>query len=98
VLGMADCIQLIVSDAGAGFDVEAVKKNSGLGLVSMQERVHQIHGSFSVESRPGQGTKILVVVPLHSENEPPDDKKSDLAVALTESHPFMARVILQSAT
>ena len=60
-------IQLLVSDAGKGFDVEAVNGNRGLGLVSMQERVHLVHGSLHVESEPGQGTKILAVVPLVSE-------------------------------
>jgi PAS domain S-box-containing protein len=69
IVGMADCVQLVVCDAGAGFDMEAAKRTRGLGLVSMQERVHLVHGSFSVESRPGQGTKILVVVPLIAENK-----------------------------
>jgi len=64
VLGMVDCVQLVVSDAGAGFDVEAAKRNRGLGLVSMQERVHLVHGTLSVESQAGKGTKILAVVPL----------------------------------
>jgi PAS domain S-box-containing protein len=68
VLGMADCIQLVVSDAGAGFDVETAKRNRGLGLVSMQERVDLLHGTLSVESQPGKGTKILAVVPLVDEN------------------------------
>jgi PAS domain S-box-containing protein len=60
-------IQLLVSDAGKGFDVEAEKGNRGLGLVSMQERVHLVRGSLFVESEPGQGTKILAIVPLVSE-------------------------------
>jgi PAS domain S-box-containing protein len=61
-------LQLEVTDAGAGFDVEETKKNRGLGLVSMQERVHLVRGKFSLESHPGQGTKILVVVPLLDES------------------------------
>ena len=60
-------IQLVVRDSGAGFDVEAAKRGGGLGLVSMQERVHLVHGLFVVESRPGEGTRILVVVPLVNE-------------------------------
>ena len=38
----ADEVQLQVTDAGDGFDVEEVKENRGLGLVSMQERVHLV--------------------------------------------------------
>ncbi len=59
-----DEIQLVVSDSGGGFDVDAAKKNRGLGLVSMHERVHLVHGSFFVESEPGKGTRIFAVVPL----------------------------------
>jgi PAS domain S-box-containing protein len=62
-------VQLVVRDAGAGFDVEEAKKNRGLGLVSMQERVNLVHGRFSVESKPGQGTRIFAAVPFVAENE-----------------------------
>jgi PAS domain S-box-containing protein len=68
LLGMEDCVQLVVSDAGAGFDVEAAKSNRGLGLVSMQERVHLVHGTLQVESQVGKGTRILAVVPLVDED------------------------------
>jgi signal transduction histidine kinase len=57
-------IQLVVSDSGAGFDAEEAKTNRGLGLVSMRERVHLVHGMFSVESKPWEGTRIVAVVPL----------------------------------
>jgi PAS domain S-box-containing protein len=62
-------VQLVVRDAGAGFDVEIAKKNRGLGLVSMQERVNLVHGRFSVESKPGQGTRVFAAVPFVAENE-----------------------------
>ena len=62
-------IQLVVRDAGAGFDVEETKKSRGLGLVSMQERVNLVHGRFSVESKPGQGTRVFAAVPFVAENE-----------------------------
>ena len=67
--GIEGAVQLVVSDAGAGFDVEEAKKNRGLGLLSMQERIHLVHGSFSIESKPWQGTKIIAVVPLVAEKE-----------------------------
>jgi PAS domain S-box-containing protein len=62
--GTANEIQLEVRDRGTGFDVERAKQDRGLGLVSMQERVHLVHGIFSIESQMGGGTKILVRVPL----------------------------------
>jgi PAS domain S-box-containing protein len=64
----AEEIQLIVRDEGRGFDVEEAKKSGGLGLLSMQERVHLVHGSLCVESKPGTGTSVLAVVPLAAEN------------------------------
>jgi signal transduction histidine kinase len=67
----AEAVQLIVRDAGAGFDVEAAKKNPGLGMVSMQERVNLVHGTFLVDSKPGKGTRIVATVPFVSEYESP---------------------------
>ena len=63
----ANEIQLEVNDRGVGFDVERAKVDSGLGLVSMEERVHLVHGVFTIESTVNSGTKILVRVPLDAQ-------------------------------
>ena len=73
--GLANEIQLEVSDLGAGFDVERAKLDRGLGLVSMQERAHLVHGSFTIESAVSGGTRILVRVPLAA------DMKTSVTVA-----------------
>lgn len=57
-------VELIVCDAGAGFDVEDAKLNRGLGLISMQERLHLVHGTLDVESKIGKGTKIIASAPI----------------------------------
>lgn len=62
--GTADQVQLEVRDRGAGFDAKEVGRNRGLGLVSMQERIHLVHGTFSLESKLGQGTRIITSVPV----------------------------------
>jgi len=64
--GTSDEIQLTVSDSGAGFDREEAKKSRGLGLISMQERVRLVNGTFSIESQPQRGTTIHARVPLSS--------------------------------
>ena len=64
--GALDGIQLMVRDAGLGFDPEAVVNNRGLGLVSMQERTSLVNGTFSIKSEPKLGTTIRVRVPLSS--------------------------------
>ena len=62
--GTADEIQLEVSDEGTGFDIEAALREKGIGLVSMQERIHLVHGTLTIKSKEKSGTKILVRVPL----------------------------------
>jgi PAS domain S-box-containing protein len=64
--GTLDEIHLAVSDSGAGFDSEAVKKSRGLGLISMEERLKLVKGTFSIESHPESGTTIHSRVPLSS--------------------------------
>jgi PAS domain S-box-containing protein len=70
-----DNIQLVVIDFGAGFDVEEAKKNRGLGLVSMQERVHLVHGTLAINSMPGKGTTVLVAVPLPADSRGPSEDR-----------------------
>src|SRR5215469_8247398 len=60
-------VHLLVRDSGSGFDMEAVKRGSGLGLLSMQERVRLVNGAISFESKPMVGTTIRVRVPFKSE-------------------------------
>jgi signal transduction histidine kinase len=57
-------IELEVSDRGVGFDASDRQNNRGLGLVNMAERIHQVNGTFSVDSRVNAGTRIRVHVPL----------------------------------
>jgi PAS domain S-box-containing protein len=64
--GDSDEIHLAVSDSGAGFDSEAVKVSRGLGLISMEERLKLVKGTFSIESQPKRGTIIHARVPLSS--------------------------------
>ncbi len=62
--GTSDEIHLTVRDSGVGFDREAAKKSRGLGLISMEERLKLVNGTFSIESQPKRGTTIHARVPL----------------------------------
>jgi PAS domain S-box-containing protein len=62
--GTSGEIHLRVRDSGAGFDTNTANKGRGLGLISMQERLRILSGTFSIESQPGRGTTILTHVPL----------------------------------
>jgi PAS domain S-box-containing protein len=68
LLGKPGEVELAVSDAGVGFDAVNLK-SKGLGMVSMQERINFVRGRFSVQSRVGEGTKIIVSVPLIESQE-----------------------------
>jgi PAS domain S-box-containing protein len=57
-------LQLDVVDDGCGFDVATAMATSGLGLVSMQERLRLVNGEAVIESRPGAGTTVRASAPL----------------------------------
>jgi PAS domain S-box-containing protein len=76
ICSLEDEVQLVVRDAGAGFDVEEAKKDRGLGLVSMQERIHLVQGRFAVDSKPGKGTRVFAAVPFVPEKQSPAENAS----------------------
>jgi two-component system, chemotaxis family, CheB/CheR fusion protein len=61
--GTGEGLALTISDAGRGFDLDS-KKGRGLGLVSIGERVMAAGGSLTIKTRPGDGTRVLVRMPL----------------------------------
>jgi len=62
----SDELELEVSDRGKGFDPNKIN-GRGLGLVSMAERIHQVNGTFSIDSQPNAGTRIHARVPLSTQ-------------------------------
>jgi len=57
-------LNLEISDDGVGFDVEAARFGTGLGLISMRERIYLMGGHCTIHSAPGRGTRINVSAPL----------------------------------
>ena len=56
-------VELTITDDGRGFEPSAVRAR-GLGLLSIEERVHVAHGRFSVTSSPGGGSSLAITVPV----------------------------------
>jgi two-component system, NarL family, sensor histidine kinase DegS len=55
---------LHVTDDGAGFDlVKAARRVKSVGLLSMRERAELIGGSLQVQSMPGKGTAVTLLLP-----------------------------------
>jgi len=58
-------LRMVVADDGVGFDPERLPTpgvNQGWGLIIMRERAEAVGGVFSIESRPGSGTRLIVEV------------------------------------
>ena len=56
-----------VEDSGKGFNYKNILNgayNQGLGLIVMEERVRIMGGSFNLNSRENQGTKINFTIPI----------------------------------
>ena len=71
--GREGTLALTVKDSGRGFDAARAKAR-GLGLVSLDERARLIGGAFSLKTKPGQGVRIDIQVPLPSKRKAPRGK------------------------
>ncbi len=57
-----EAVHVNVRDDGRGFDPAAA--TSGFGLLGMQERVDLIGGRLDIESAPGSGTRVSIMLPV----------------------------------
>jgi signal transduction histidine kinase len=56
-----------VNDNGKSFQVQgglSTRRNKGIGLLGMRERVEMVGGRFTVESSPGKGTAVRAEIPF----------------------------------
>lgn len=63
----ADVAHLEICDNGVGFDQHATRSPApgrGLGLIGIRERVTLVGGTCRIESASGQGTRVVVELPL----------------------------------
>lgn len=57
-----DQVCLRVKDNGRGFGVGSIPSSEGFGLLGMSERAERIGAQLTIQSQPGQGTEIVVMV------------------------------------
>mgnify|MGYP005850120479 CR=1 FL=1 len=65
-------IAVTIKDDGIGFDYEAYLKEprpESYGILGMKERLDILGGELSIKSKPGEGTELLVILPLDLEGE-----------------------------
>jgi PAS domain S-box-containing protein len=64
LIEQAGRIELRVEDDGRGFSVQAPTHHERYGLLGMQERASALGGTFMIDSTPGQGARVTIVIPL----------------------------------
>ncbi len=70
ILWQPNTLRVEIEDNGRGFDVQEtmnyVKRERGLGILGMQERIALAGGTLTIDSTPGMGTRITFEIPLSS--------------------------------
>ncbi len=69
-------VVLEVEDDGRGFEVDAVPRVARHGLEGMRERAEMLGAELRIWSRPGQGTRVCLRMPLAAEPEFPIEKEA----------------------
>jgi PAS domain S-box-containing protein len=62
-------IEIRVEDDGSGFDPTAgppAGAAGGFGLFNVRERIARLGGRVGIDSRPGQGTRVTLAVPIEA--------------------------------
>ncbi|MCK6259066.1 PAS domain S-box protein [Fictibacillus sp. KIGAM418] len=62
IRGWEDGLRVVISDEGCGFGADHQK--SGVGLFSMEERARSVGGKLKVRSAAGQGTTVVLELPM----------------------------------
>jgi signal transduction histidine kinase len=64
---LPDSLAVEVRDNGRGFELDEKSmphRNAGLGILGMRERAARIGGSLALETAPGRGTRLSLLIPL----------------------------------
>jgi PAS domain S-box-containing protein len=64
---VGNAIHVIIGDNGIGFSTVR-KRRAGHGLRNMAARAKQISAIFTLKSAPGEGTRVMVDIPLKKEH------------------------------
>jgi signal transduction histidine kinase len=76
-----DEVKLRVIDRGVGFDPALYHvPGKGWGLAGMRERIDSIGGKLVIESAPGKGTRIEIVVPIEPSADQVETASQDMVL------------------
>jgi signal transduction histidine kinase len=80
-------LRVVVEDDGKGMDRghdEAAGNSGGVGLVSIRERVSRLGGTVRLDTRPGEGTRLTIEIPISTGTDGPDAPAEAHAAALAQ--------------
>lgn len=73
-----DSVMLKITDNGKGIDVDGDSRENSLGLIGMRERAYMLGGKLKIQSRPGAGTSIDMLIPkVASDNSDVSEKSGE---------------------
>jgi signal transduction histidine kinase len=67
-------VVLTIGDDGHGFDLAEARRQRGLGLISLEERIRLASGRLTIDSQPQRGTELRIAVPLSEARDAPRDR------------------------
>lgn len=79
LIGSSHDLFLRVSDDGIGFQTDSIQGRSGLGMISMRERLRSVGGVLTVSSKPSGGTKVEAHLPLVTDSSARDGRPDSAA-------------------
>ena len=59
-----ESLNIMVEDNGIGFDTKKINIENSMGLKSIDKRISNLNGQFSIESELGKGTIVIIDVPI----------------------------------
>jgi PAS domain S-box-containing protein len=67
IKSVRNTLRIVVGDDGSGFSHsphEHQRTIKGFGLFNIRERLHHLGGQLNIESSPGKGTRVILMLPL----------------------------------
>ena len=81
-------VRLTVTDDGQGFHVpqhlDDLAQMGHYGLLGMTERLQQFNGKVQITSQPGQGTQVMIRLPLIAQPQPDETVRDPVCGALIQ--------------